>query len=58
VYEHRPHGELTRSFTLPENVDLEHITSSLRDGVLYVVVPKTAGMRARKIAIGGDHPRS
>lgn len=58
VYEYRPYGQFTRSFTLPDNVDLEHITSDLRDGVLYVVVPKTTGARARKIAIGGSNPKS
>jgi hypothetical protein len=58
VYEYRPYGQFTRSFTLPENVDVQHTTSDLRDGVLYVVVPKTAGARARKIAIGGVNPKS
>jgi len=30
----------TRSFTLPETVDVENITASYTDGILYITVPK------------------
>jgi len=33
-------GKFTRSFTLPESVDIENITASCDNGVLEVVIPK------------------
>lgn len=48
----RSFGHFSRTFTLPENVDTEHIKSELRDGVLTIVVPKTPGAKPRRIAIG------
>lgn len=33
-------GKFSRSFTLPDNVDVEHIEASSNDGVLEVVIPK------------------
>lgn len=33
-------GKFTRSFTLPENVDLENIEANSAEGVLEVVIPK------------------
>lgn len=54
----RQFGQFTRSFTLPDNVDLDHVTSDLREGVLTVVAPLKAGARSRKIEIGGTQPKS
>lgn len=54
----RQYGQFTRSFTLPENVDFDHITSDLREGVLTIVAPLKAGSRARKIQIGSASQRS
>jgi len=54
----RQFGQFTRTFTLPDNVDLDHITSELREGVLTIVVPMTASAKARKIQIGGVAPKS
>lgn len=34
------YGKFERSFTLPENVDLEDIHAQSQDGVLEVVIPK------------------
>ena len=49
----RSYGSFTRSFTLPESADLEHIRSDLKDGVLTLLVPKREGAeKRRKIAIG------
>jgi HSP20 family protein len=51
----RSYGTFTRTFTLPDTADTEHISSNLSDGVLTLVVPKTAESKARKIQIGsGD----
>ncbi len=54
----RQSGQFTRSFTLQDNVDLDHITSELRDGVLTIVVPLKTGARSRKIQIGSGGPKS
>jgi HSP20 family protein len=54
----RQYGQFTRSFTLPDNVDFDHITSELREGVLTIVAPLKAGSRSRKIQIGGAAPKS
>ncbi len=54
----RQFGQFTRSFTLPENVDVDHITSELREGVLTIAVPLKAGSRSRKIQIGSGGPKS
>lgn len=53
----RQFGSFTRTFTLPDNVAADQITSELRDGVLTIVVPLKAGAGARKIPIGGNQPK-
>lgn len=47
----RQYGSFVRSFTLPDGVDLDHARSELKDGVLTVVIPRTAAAQAKKIAI-------
>ncbi len=55
----RTTGSFHFEVTLPSDVDVEGVAAALDDGVLNVVVPKTAAARPRKIAIstGGDHAR-
>lgn len=50
-FEERAFGAFTRSFMLPEGADLEHIEAALKEGVLTLVVPKIAEVKARKIAL-------
>lgn len=47
----RQSGSFSRAFTLPENVDANHISADLKDGVLSVVVPKTEAAKPRKISL-------
>jgi HSP20 family protein len=47
----RAYGPFQRSFTLPEGIDPEHIVAELKEGVLTLVVPKTAEMKSRKILL-------
>ena len=54
----RQYGQFTRTFTLPDNVDAEHVTSELNEGVLTIVVPTKPGTGSRKILIGGTQPKS
>jgi HSP20 family protein len=48
----RQYGTFTRSFSLPEGVDGEHVRAELKDGVLTLVVPKKPEVQPRKIQIG------
>ena len=54
----REFGSFMRTFTLPESADVEHAKSELKDGVLTLVIPKKAGMQAKKIAIGSPAGKS
>lgn len=47
----RSYGTFTRTFSLPEGVDGEHVKAELKDGVLNLVVPKKPEVQPRKIAI-------
>lgn len=47
----RSFGSFLRSFTLPDQSDLEHVRSELRQGVLTIVVPKKPGTESRKIEV-------
>lgn len=38
----RSYGSFMRSFTLPENVDAEHVKADIKDGVLSVQLVKSA----------------
>ncbi len=55
VYE-RAFGTFTRTFTLPEGIDAEHIKSELTNGVLTVVIPKTAATKPKKIEVAAPPP--
>ncbi len=48
----RSYGTFSRSFSLPDSVDGEHVTADLRNGVLTVHVPKRPEAQPKKIAIG------
>ena len=48
----RGHGEFSRTFRLPSDIDAERIAADLKDGVLTVVVPKLAGAAPRRVTIG------
>jgi HSP20 family protein len=48
----RGHGRFSRAFVLPESIDAEGVAADLKDGVLTVTVPKTAGHGVRRIAVG------
>jgi HSP20 family protein len=54
----RHYGSFTRAFTLPDGADLTHATSEYKDGVLTLVVPKTAEATAKKIPISASGVKS
>lgn len=47
----RSYGSFSRSFTLPEGVDAEHVEAELKNGVLRVSIPKKPEMKPRKIEL-------
>ncbi len=47
----RSYGSFTRSFTLPEGIDADKVSASLRDGVLAITVPKTPEAQPKKVSI-------
>jgi len=47
----RQYGSFTRTFTLPEGLDLQHAKSALEKGVLTLVIPKLPELQAKKIPI-------
>lgn len=47
----RHQGSFQRSFKLPENADLDHVSASNRDGVLEVTIKKQETIASRRIKI-------
>ncbi len=47
-------GDFLRSFILSENVDHEHVTARLNNGVLEVVLPHAAKSNPRRIQVNTD----
>jgi len=47
----RRYGSFSRSFTLPDGIDLDHVNAELKAGVLTVTVPRVAPAPARRIAV-------
>ena len=47
----RGHGRFSRAFTLPEAIDVEHVSATLKDGILTVTMPKAADHSARRIGV-------
>jgi len=52
----RSYGAFSRSFTLPQGADVEHVRADLKDGVLSIYVPKHLESQPRKIEIGTTTP--
>ncbi len=47
----RSYGTFTRSFTLPEGIDADHVNASLNDGVLSVTIAKKPEVQPKKVTI-------
>ena len=52
----RWYGSFVRSFTLPDTVDVEHVSVDSKDGVLKIVLPKKLETKPRQIKIGVGGP--
>ncbi len=47
----RAYGRFSRSFSLPETIDVEKISARMERGVLEVVLPKREEARPKKISV-------
>lgn len=47
----RSYGRFTRSFTLPQGADGDHVSAAMKDGVLTVTVPRLASVHVKKIPV-------
>jgi HSP20 family protein len=47
----RPSGKFSRSFQLPEDLDLEHATATLSQGVMTLRLPRAEAAKARQITV-------
>jgi len=54
IYAHRPFGAFEHRIQIPQGVDPDGITASMRDGVLALIVPKPEPLKPKRIAIGSD----
>jgi len=52
----RGYGSFSRSFALPDGVDVEHVSAEVKEGVLTVRVPKKPEVQPRRISIGSSAP--
>jgi HSP20 family protein len=48
----RGHGRFSRAFSLPEPIDVDHVTADLKDGVLTITIPKSHERGTRRIDVG------
>lgn len=53
----RTYGAFTRTFALPDGVDVEHIRARVEEGVLAVIVPKKPEVQPKKIPIAVERPK-
>jgi HSP20 family protein len=51
VYSERAYGMVSRSFTLPANVDAKGAKAEYKDGVLNLTLPKKSNGAAKRIAV-------
>jgi len=45
------YGAFSRSFTMPDHVDADHVRADLKDGVLTLVVPKRPEAQPKRISL-------
>jgi HSP20 family protein len=51
IYSERTYGMVSRSFSLPAEVDANGAKAEYKDGVLNLVLPKKAGAQARRLSV-------
>ena len=51
LHTERTYGKVTRSFTLPQEIDEAKVEAKFRDGVLELTLPKKAAAQRKQISI-------
>lgn len=51
IYSERSYGMVSRSFSLPSDVDAQGCKAEYKDGVLNLMLPKKAGAETRRITV-------
>jgi HSP20 family protein len=51
IYSERSYGMVSRSFSLPAEVDPSGAKAEYKDGVLNLLLPKKAGAQARRLSV-------
>jgi HSP20 family protein len=51
IYSERSYGMVSRSFSLPSEVDASGAKAEYKDGVLNLVLPKKANAQARRLQV-------
>ena len=51
IYSERSYGMVSRSFSLPAEVDASGAKAEYKDGVLNLVLPKKAGAQSRRLSV-------
>jgi HSP20 family protein len=49
----RSYGNFSRSFTLPDDADMDNVQAELREGVLNLRVPRSGENKPRQIPLRG-----
>jgi len=49
----RTYGTFNRTFTLPEDANVDHVTAELKSGVLTISIPKHAELQPKKVSLKG-----
>jgi HSP20 family protein len=49
----RSYGSFSRSFTLPEGIDADHVKADLKEGVLSLLLPKKPELQPKKVSLKG-----
>jgi HSP20 family protein len=47
----RGHGEFSRTFMLPQQVDVDHVVADLRDGLLTITIRKSPDKGSRRVDV-------
>ena len=47
----RGHGRFSRSFLLPEPIDVDNVAAELKDGLLTLTIPKAGGHGTRRVDV-------
>ena len=54
----RSYGSFSRSFTLPDGIDPDHVQANLRNGVLSVAIAKKPEYQPKKIHVQADKAKA